>query len=113
MITKEAFIEKWNIGYESTEQRIEFAKEMLRDLSALSVKEENEKGGWVSVETAFDLATFVAKNYALLSTDKKGIDWFCNYSDLKHLPVAEQLSMKEIFVKFKEKIESQPIPPFT
>lgn len=43
-MTKKDFIEKWNVAYESKEQKIEFGMEMLTDLM-LVIEEEHEQCG--------------------------------------------------------------------
>jgi hypothetical protein len=43
-MNKQEFIEKWNVGYEDFEQKLEFAKEMESDLQSLLQSE------WVKVK---------------------------------------------------------------
>jgi len=44
-MTKEEFINKWNVGYENIEQQNEFAGEMLSDLNKLESQQQAKKEG--------------------------------------------------------------------
>ena len=67
-MTTEEFIEKWNVAYESLEQKAEFAAEMRRDLK--SIGKHREK---IAASESWDVAILKTTH---ISSDNAWIELF-------------------------------------